>query len=203
MSIESQPVGIAQRGVTLVELVVFIVVVSVGVVGLLSAIGSTVRHSADPMARKQALVIAESLLREIEQQPFTYCDPQDENVLTATSAAGCFSPTNDQNKAGAALPAVASPAPTPASETRGSNTDPYDNVADYAGYQASADVITGNAELADYTASVTISRVGGIGAFATVPHLDAVLKIDVRVSGRGEDVLLTGHRIRHAPNSPG
>lgn len=199
MCIDACEAGRRQSGTTLVELIAFIVVVSVGVVGLLSVTGPAVRFSADPMARKQALAIAESLVAEIVQQPFTWCDPQDAGVLTAMGAAGC---ANDQNKGGSAFPAPGSPAPTPASETRGSASDPYDNVADYAGYRATADVVTGNAALADYTAEVSIARAGGSGAFAALPAA-AVLRIDVRVSGRGEDLTLTAYRTRHAPNDPG
>ncbi len=166
MSTKGPGPGFYQRGVTLIELVVFIVIVSVGVVGLVSVTGPIVMHSADPMVRKQALAIAQSLLLEIEQQAFTYCDPQDANVLTAINGAAC---TNDQNKGGAAFPAPGSPAPTPAGETRGNAGNPYDNVADYAGYQATGDDITGVAALADYTASVTITRAGGQRAGALLP----------------------------------
>ncbi|MFA7290772.1 MAG: prepilin-type N-terminal cleavage/methylation domain-containing protein [Rhodocyclaceae bacterium] len=199
MCTKGQQSAFLQRGVTLIELVVFIVIISVGVVGLVSVTGPIVRSSADPMVRKQALAIAQSLLQEIEQQAFTFCDPQDANVLTALNGPAC---TNDQNKGGAAFPAPGSPAPTPAGETRGDAANPYDNVADYAGYQATGDVITGFAGLADYTASVSISRVGGAGAFAALPA-DAVLQIDVRVNGRNETVILTGFRVRYAPNAPG
>lgn len=194
-----------QRGVTLIELVVFIVIVSVGVVGLVSVAGPMIMHSADPMTRKQALAIAESLLSEIEQQPFTYCDPQDANVLTATlsgTTPTCAVAANDQDKGGAAFPAPGAPDPVPNTETRASAADPYDNVADYAGYQATGAVLSGNAALADYTASVTITRVGGAGAFALQPAA-AVLQIDVSVVGRGEVVSLTGWRVRYAPNFPG
>lgn len=183
-----------QHGVTLIELVLFIVIVSVGVVGVMSVMGSLITHSADPMARKQALAIAELLMTEVQQQPFTFCDPQDAAALSATTAAAC---SNDQNKGGAALAS-----PTPGSESRGSATDPFDNVADYAGYSATGDVITGNASLADYSGSVAISRAGAAGAFASLP-LDAVLQIVVTVTGRNETVSLTGYRVRYAPNSPG
>ena len=188
-----------QAGLSLVELVMFIVVVSVGVVGVMSVMGNMVARSADPMARKQALAIAESLLTEIQQQPFTWCDPQDAAVISATSAASC---TNDQNKGGVAFSSPPTTSPTPAGELRGDTSNPFDNVADYAGYQAAGNVITGNVSLSDYTASVTISRAGAAGAFASIP-LDAVLQIVVTVTGRNETVSLTGYRVRYAPNSPG
>ncbi len=205
MCIEYRQAGRRTSGATLVELVAFIVVVAVGVVGLVSVTGPMLRHSADPMARKQALAIAESLLTEIVQQPFTWCDPQDDKASSATAATGpngCADPANDQDKGGAAFPLPGTTAPTPATETRGSAADPYDNVADYAGYKATADIITGNAALVDYTAEVTIGRAGGTGVFAALPAA-AVLRIDVRVFGRGEDLTVTAWRTRYAPQNPG
>ena len=69
-----------QRGVTLVELIVFIVVVGTAAMGVLLAIDVAARSSADPMIQKQALAVAESLLEEVQLQPFTYCDPDDPNA---------------------------------------------------------------------------------------------------------------------------
>ena len=54
-----------QRGFTLIELIIFIVVVSAGLAGILSVMNTVVKSSADPMVRKQAIAIAESLLDEI------------------------------------------------------------------------------------------------------------------------------------------
>lgn len=53
------------RGFTLVELIIFIVVVGVGLAGILAVSNSVVKASADPMVRKQTVAIAESLLEEI------------------------------------------------------------------------------------------------------------------------------------------
>jgi MSHA pilin protein MshD len=54
-----------QRGLTLVELIFFIVIVGVALAGVLAVFDQTTRHSADPMIRKQAVAAAESLLEEI------------------------------------------------------------------------------------------------------------------------------------------
>jgi len=62
-----------QRGFTLIELIVFIVVISVGIVGILSVMNLTVKSSADPMVRKQAAALAESVLEEIMLK--SYDDP--------------------------------------------------------------------------------------------------------------------------------
>lgn len=53
------------KGFTLIELIVFIVVIGVGLAGILAVSNSVVRSSADPLVRKQTLAIAESLLEEI------------------------------------------------------------------------------------------------------------------------------------------
>lgn len=59
-----------QLGVSLVELIMFIVIVSTALAGILLVMNAVTRSSADPLPRKQALAIAESLLEEIESQDF-------------------------------------------------------------------------------------------------------------------------------------
>ena len=54
-----------QRGFTLIELIIFIVVVGVGLTGILSVMNTVVKSSADPLVRKQTIAIAESLMEEI------------------------------------------------------------------------------------------------------------------------------------------
>lgn len=54
-----------QSGISLIELVIFIVIVSVGIVGILSVMNVTVKASADPMIRKQAVAMAEAILDEV------------------------------------------------------------------------------------------------------------------------------------------
>jgi Tfp pilus assembly protein PilV len=60
-----------QAGITLVELILYIVIVSIGIAGILSVMNITSQHSADPMVRKQALAVAESLLEEIALKDFS------------------------------------------------------------------------------------------------------------------------------------
>ena len=62
-----------QRGFTLIELIIFIVVVSAGLAGILSVMNTVVKSSADPMVRKQAMALAESILEETMLQ--NYNDP--------------------------------------------------------------------------------------------------------------------------------
>jgi MSHA pilin protein MshD len=70
----------AQRGVTLIELVITITVVSVAAVVLMSAVAARTVQSADAMARQQALAVAQAYLEEITLRPFR--DPD----ATATEA---------------------------------------------------------------------------------------------------------------------
>lgn len=191
-----------QLGVTLVELVVFIVIMGVALAGVLKVLEITGRNSVDPLIRKQALSIAESLLLEIQQQPFTFCDPDDANAASATSNAGCASQAQDTNPAGA-TPIVG---PLPSTESRYSNTNPFDNVADYGGFTMPntecAGICTPNdptplSGLNAYAASVTITRAGNVFSLSN----DAALRISVRVTGPANtDVTLSGYRVRYAPN---
>ncbi len=195
-----------QLGVTLVELVVFMVIVSVALVGVLKVLEITNKGSADPLVRKQAISIAESLLLEIEQQAFTLCDPDDANASSALATADCTGgAAASQDKDGVA--ALGSPSPN--TESRYSNLDPFDNVADYGGFtmpdaNCAGICSPGNntplAGLGAYKATVTVTRAGGAAPFATFP-LSAVLKIAVQVTGPANtNVTLTGYRFRYAPN---
>jgi len=59
-----------QRGISLIELIIFIVIISVALTGILLVMNQVTSHSADPLVHKQALAAAESLLEEIELQDF-------------------------------------------------------------------------------------------------------------------------------------
>lgn len=59
------------RGVTLVELIVFMVIIGVAMAGIFAAFNTITTGSADPQLRKQMLAIAESLMEEIQLKPFT------------------------------------------------------------------------------------------------------------------------------------
>ncbi len=67
----------SQRGVTLVELVVAIVVIGIAVGTVLAVFATTTGASADPMVRRQAVAIAESYLEEITLKPVTDPDGVD------------------------------------------------------------------------------------------------------------------------------
>lgn len=60
-----------QHGVTLIELVISMVIISVALVGVLSVMNLTVSHSADPLLQRQAVAIAESYLEEISLKAYS------------------------------------------------------------------------------------------------------------------------------------
>lgn len=59
-----------QSGLSLIELIIFIVIVTTAVAGILTVMNVTVKSSADPMIRKQALAIAEAVLDEVLARDF-------------------------------------------------------------------------------------------------------------------------------------
>jgi len=59
---------VKERGVSMIELIMFIVIISIALAGILLVMNRVTGSSADTLVRKQALAIAESLLEEIELQ---------------------------------------------------------------------------------------------------------------------------------------
>jgi MSHA pilin protein MshD len=60
----------SERGNSLIELIMFIVIVGIALTGIMLVMNQTSGHSADTLLRKQALAVAESLLEEIEARDF-------------------------------------------------------------------------------------------------------------------------------------
>jgi len=60
-----------QSGFTLVELIVAMVVISIAIVGVMSAVNYSTLHSADPVLRQQSIAIAESYMEEISLKNYT------------------------------------------------------------------------------------------------------------------------------------
>lgn len=63
--------SLPQRGATLVELIVSIVIISIGLAGVMLVMDRTTRSSADPMIQYQAIAIAEAYLEEALLKEFT------------------------------------------------------------------------------------------------------------------------------------
>ena len=175
-----------QRGISFVELIMFIIIVSVAVAGVLLTLNTTVKASADPMLQKQALSVAESVLDEIALRPVTRCDPDGPDPDGPTGPAPC---------------AIAEAIGPEGGETRYSATAPFDNVNDYSGFtmspirDAENNAIPG---LATYTATVNVANT----AVAGVAAGDALL-VTVRVTGPANipDISVSSVRIRYAADA--
>ncbi len=72
-----------QSGVTLVELLLSIVIVATAASAVLGMLSATVKSSADPMLRHQAVAIAEAYLEEILHKSFTDPDGVDGEAARA------------------------------------------------------------------------------------------------------------------------
>jgi MSHA pilin protein MshD len=167
------------------------VLVGIAFAGLLVAFNQFVKASVDPLIRKQALAIAESLLDEVALMPFTLCDPDDPNAAKATSPADCTG--------GAAASEDGTIGPE-AGESRGSATAPFDNVSDYDGFSmVGIRDISGNAipGLTAYSANIAVAQAGLSGIAA-----NEALRITVTVTAPdGSTLALNGYRTRYAPRT--
>jgi len=60
----------SERGFTLAELLLLMVILAIGLAGILLLFNTVVVGSVEPAGRKQAMAVAESMLEEILLQPF-------------------------------------------------------------------------------------------------------------------------------------
>ena len=79
---------------TLIELIVAMVIIGIGLIGVLATYTTTVRHSADPIVRKQMAAIANEMMEEIELKPFAVAAP---NPPFAGCARLSFNDVRDYN----------------------------------------------------------------------------------------------------------
>ncbi|MRW93583.1 type II secretion system protein [Duganella sp. FT80W] len=217
----SQPRVRRLRGLTIIELVIFMVIVGVAAAGILGVINLTNRNNTDPARRKQAMLVAEAYMEELQQAQMTYCDPADANAATVTAVGGCNS-----------IPEAFGP--------EAGNTRPFDNLNDYvpnasgsavrafavadsSGTLVDRDVAgnalgvnavggkLGNVSMSGITTTLSISKVNPANALGTGTALSsstedgmAILQITLVVtygSGANDFVRLDGYRTRYAPRA--
>ena len=189
-----------QRGFSLVELLVSMIVIGVGLAGLMSVIPVAIRTSTDPLITKQALTIAERLgaplgltinAKGAVPGDHALCVPSrmmfdplhtlfTEAMLSEISGKPFANPTN--GFAGAATQA---------------NRALFDDVSDYNGYSSvGAYAIAGGAPIAGLTGyNVSVSVAGTALSGATA--VDSLL-ITVTVTYQGgTSVSVSGYRLNY------
>ena len=192
-----------QHGVTLVELVIAIAIIGIAVAGVLGVFTVASRYNADPVIRKQALAIAESLMDEILSRPNTTCDPDsyDPSAQTCSLNGNVLEANGPETMSGV-------------TETR-TGASRFDNVNDYDGYSRPAGVSgDGNAATGAEDAlgntpdnwkpySVTVAVTPSTAAFGPAGQqvpAGAALFVKVTVTGPGPTtVVLDGMRTRYDP----
>lgn len=197
-----------QRGLTLIELIIFMVIISVALAAVLQLLNLSTKFSVDPLRRKQALLLAEGLLEEVQLAGFTYCDPSDPKSETATAAtaAQCDILENVGHTGG-----------------ESGNTRPFDNVNDYVTayaspqstefnkgtgailYDAAGNVLAGSSSvLPGYSATLSIVATDTLNDITSTaaPAGNNVLRITVSVTygtNATDVVVMDGYRTRYSP----
>lgn len=157
----------SEKGFTLVEAVVAIVILSVGIAAFLQMSMTTMRYSADPMLSEQANAIAQSYMEEVLLKPF--CDPNDFSTDCPTdcilSACGnCSGSTSDGVT----------------TEIRST----YDDICDYDGLSNNAGAVDQSGVpvpgLSDYRVNVSIDDSASLNGLSGASG--QTLKVTVSVS---------------------
>jgi MSHA pilin protein MshD len=171
MSTEPATPHRGEAGFTLIELIVFILIVSVAVVGILVVMSVTVKSSSDPVIRKQSLAMAEAILDEVLSREFT--NPVGGySETTPTTCANralyddvddyrCFDGTTDSKK------------------IHGDSTLGSTSIAALAAYRATVTV--------DATAAAVVGAI----------PVGQIKKITVTVTGGSESIQLSGYRTNY------
>lgn len=175
-----------QFGFTLIELVVAIVVLSIGATAFLTLINQATRKSIDPVIIQQANAIAQSYLEEIILNPF--CDPDLSNDCPAFCSASAGNACTVCTAAEA-------------------NRSLYDDVCDYSNLNDFAGAVDRNLNpisgLGDYNITVTVED-GSVSGPAILNTLSSssneVLRVDVNVTHDNIptlDYTLSGYRVNY------
>jgi MSHA pilin protein MshD len=168
-------------GFTLIELIIFIVVISVGLAGVLLIFDTVTRRSADPVRAKQAIAVAEGMLDEIMNKSF--CDPD-----TVTLPAP-----------GTSAPAICG------THTKEATRDLYDDVDDYDLYSRTGvrDVASdATVVLAGYNISVAVTKPAPGSNFVvganTIPSTDyRIVTVTVQDAMSNQSYAVTGYKFNN------
>ncbi len=164
----------AQRGVSLLELILAIVVIGISLAAVLTVYSVAAQHSADPMVRQQAQLVAEAYLEEVLLKKFY--DPDTSTVCPAAEGARAnYDNVCDYNGINQAP------------------TDQFGNaIATLAGYNVQVTVTTNN--------TVNLNGLTNGPAADEI----RVLRVDITVTGPDNAIAtLSGYRTNYECNASG
>lgn len=164
-----------ESGFTLIEVIVFIVIVSVGLAGVLAAFNTAVKSSGDPMINSQILRLAEATMQEVLQKQYQN-DPSD--PANGSSTLGCTPTTTPTCRVN-----------TPADRAN------YNDVDDYNGFAQTGitqlDGTTPVSGLGSYSVAIAVDKTTATLGGITTPN---VKKITVTASNGSQSIALSGYR---------
>lgn len=158
------------RGFTLVEMVIAIVIISLGLAGVLAAFNTAVRSSADPMIHKQMLAIAEETMEEILLKPFAVTGAAPANAAVACGAAGAVRTAFD-------------------------DVSDYHNYQTNGICDIDGAAVVG---LETYSVRVTVDAAASLGSALVTLSGGSVMKVTVVVTHDAETLSLVGWRTNYA-----
>lgn len=208
-----------QRGLTIIELVMFMVIMGIAAAGIIGVLNLSTKSSADPLRRKQAMLIAEAYMEEVQLAGLTFCGPNDAAYGTALKVEDC----GTRAAVGQRPPGSGRPYASVADYALKLNTPertfaPNGVDLDVNGRALGADKDSktmGNSSLAGITTTVTLNLLGpgaelgpngaspfgndGFRVGSVANNLEALQITVITQYGTNEFIRLDGYRTRYAP----
>ena len=166
-----------QRGFTLLEVLVTIIVIAIAATAIMGVFTGTIRSSANPLIQQQAVAIAEAYMEEILLKQFCHDAPQPMTVLPPPFLPPCTGESGGAEE--------------------GARAD-FNDVQDYDGLTGPAADQNGNGitGLENYTVSVSVNA-ANFGT-AILQGSGNAMRVDVTVSHAAiDDIQLSGFRANY------
>jgi MSHA pilin protein MshD len=173
-----------QRGFSLIETVIFIVIVGVAVAGMVTVFTTNVAHSPEPLLRQKAVALANFYMDEILRKKWNEASP---------AGGGCVNTGSGKCPAGPAAIAIG---------TDGDTRANFDDIDDYNGVNDATPVDQSGIALANFNGySVTVAVSSGTALDPLTSgsrDIDAsdtlMIVVNVMVVATGDTISLTAYR---------
>ena len=176
---------VRHSGFSLLELLVFIVIVSIALLGLVGLFASNVRGSADVLLRQQAIEVAHAYMETVKHRKWNHATPV---------GGGCVNTGSGYCPGGPAAVAIGND---------GQARPSYDDIDDYNGINEAPMTLdpTGNLVpvpgLSNYRVQVSVSQPVAATALSGVPAADQRLITVTVTAPDGQRIVLHGYRTNY------